>query len=339
MQLDHHPVPGHLGEHATPRRCRRRPGRPSRPRGRARPARHGEPVGEHVLRPGSRARRARGASPRCWTTCRPRAVDLLGRDAPRRDQASGPVQHLARRPARGPAAVSSLESASPGTTPRRPSAGCTAATTSGPAHAPRPASSAPATGREAAPAQASAPSPRGRCDRRAAASGSGAGAAGGGGRSSGHRRPTLRRPWRDRSRERLRAGPAAAGPARRRRWPGGRATAGRTAEEVTVRPARRGADLVISSAARAGTPTGQTGGDAGAEPVGPAGAAGVARGEHQRDRVRPVAGTQLAQDGLDVGLDGVLADEQVAADLAVRLALAAARRARPARGGSAAPRG
>ena len=52
-----------------------------------------------------------------------------------------------------------------------------------------------------------------------------------------------------------------------------------------------------------------------------AGAAGLTVGQHQGDGVRPVAGTQLAQDGLDVGLDGVLADEQVAADLPVRLAL------------------
>ena len=53
----------------------------------------------------------------------------------------------------------------------------------------------------------------------------------------------------------------------------------------------------------------------------PAGAAGLTVGQHQGDGVGPVAGTQLAQDGLDVGLDGVLADEQVAADLPVRLAL------------------
>ena len=41
--------------------------------------------------------------------------------------------------------VSSLESASPGTSPRRPAGRTTAATTSGPAQAPRPASSVPAT--------------------------------------------------------------------------------------------------------------------------------------------------------------------------------------------------
>ncbi len=44
------------------------------------------------------------------------------------------------------AGVSSLESASPGTWPRRPVGSTAAATTSGPAQAPRPASSAPATG-------------------------------------------------------------------------------------------------------------------------------------------------------------------------------------------------
>ena len=35
-------------------------------------------------------------------------------------------------------------------------------------------------------------------------------------------------------------------------------------------------------------------------------------GQHRQRRRGPVAGTQLAEDGLDVGLDGVLADEQVA---------------------------
>src|SRR3954447_26744459 len=90
------------------------------------------------------------------------------------------------------AALSSFESASPGTRPRRPAGSTQAAATSGPAQAPRPASSAPAI----------APKPR-RRRRRSMSHSSSAGGSGEAGAGREERRPIAVRPYApDRSRGR-----------------------------------------------------------------------------------------------------------------------------------------
>ena len=187
VQVDHDPVPGHLGEH----RRRRHAGRGlvalgHRQRRAAEPG-TGKPS-VSTYRAARRARPPRGACPRRSPRARPRRSISVGRDhddrpvrAPAQDQvvvllARGRGEQLGVGEPVEPAA------ASPGRSTH-------AATTSGPAHAPRPASSTPATGprpwrcrvacRVQVPADAADDGPR-RAATRAAA-----GAVGG---SCGHRR-------------------------------------------------------------------------------------------------------------------------------------------------------
>src|SRR3954447_12981716 len=195
------------------------------------------------------------------------------------------------------AAVSSFESARPGTRPRRPGGRTHAAATSGPAQAPRPASSAPAT----------ASNPRRRSRRSISHRASG--------RSSS---ATVRRA---RVGETERVGLERTAIAGRQYDVPGRGWSGTPAGKAHragpwegYRPGVSGvrtdarSDLGVQVLGRG-------------QAVRAAGAARVSGGQHQGDGVRPVAGPQLAQDRLDVGLDGVLADEQVAADLPVGLPL------------------
>src|SRR3954463_7340866 len=170
------------------------------------------------------------------------------------------------------AAVSSLESASSGTRPRRPAGRTQAAGTSGPAHAPRPASSAPAI----------AEKPRRRnlrsISHRASASGTGSGEAE---RAGAERRAIAVRPYdaptTERRRDTLPANAPRAGSPRE----GEPARGVRTAEEADGPAPKEGSGVGVSrdgalrQAVRA----------AGAHP------AAVAGGEHERDSVRPVAGT------------------------------------------------
>ena len=80
---------------------------------------------------------------RTFMTCSPqRSTSVDGTTTTDHDSARRTTSSYACSRA---ASVSSLESASPGTSPRRPDGSTAAATTSGPAQAPRPASSAPAT--------------------------------------------------------------------------------------------------------------------------------------------------------------------------------------------------
>src|SRR5687767_9351 len=222
-------------------------------------------------------------------------------------------------------AVSSLESARPGTLPRRPAGSTHAAATSGPAQAPRPASSAPAT--TANPRRRSERSMSHRTSDRSSAEVParfrGPGGAGVVRTAIAVRQyDALRRveeraaPGNARGRP---PGSEGAGPRTVGRRSGLGRVPGRTAEEAHG-PARYSGAGRGGGAAGTG-PESVRSGLGGRQGVGAAGAGRGARGEDQRDRVRPVPGTQLAQDGLDVGLDGVLADEQVAADLPVRLAL------------------
>src|SRR3954469_23545556 len=181
------------------------------------------------------------------------------------------------------AAVSSLESASSGTRPRRPAGRTHAAATSGPAQAPRPASSAPAI----------APKPRRRSRRsisQSASARSSATGSGGAERGSAERRAIAVRPYDPPTTQRRRdtlpgthRGPV----------PGkGTGPQYRTAAEADGPGPRRGSGGGVGR------------GGARRQAVGAAGAApaAIARREHEGDRVGPVAGTQLAQDGLDVGL-------------------------------------
>src|SRR5215217_6763363 len=195
--------------------------------------------------------------------CIPRASSSsTGMDTTDQETARSTTSAYTRSRAAG---VSSLESARPGTRPRRPAGSTQAAATSGPAQAPRPASSAPAT--EANPRRRSE---RSRSQRRSPSGG------------------VARR---ERGAIAVRIYDLGTTP------PSGTPPQTERTGPVLPEEGRPGARVLsgAGSQLRGGHRVGAAGAGA---------AAGVAARQHERDRVGPVASTQLAQDGLDVGLDG-----------------------------------